>query len=389
MTSVPSTSVPPSDRKQTAQFTLQSKDAEEGAVLALSGQLNVASVSELWTPAMTLIEKTNCKKIVVDASGLEYCDGAGIGLLFELRKRQLLMGGEMVIIHLADSYQRVFDQFVPGEFRQERHQPKREHSAIEEAGRATLSFLEDAHELVSFLGELTSALWNTCRHPRRVRWSDTLLVVETAGANALPLVLLIGFIVGLVMAFQSAVILRSFGVEIYVADLIAKSMLRELGPLMTAIILAGRSGSAFAAELGTMQINEEINALKTMGLNPVRFLVVPRVLAATFITPLLTLASNLLGILGGAVVLILMGTPIVAYFNEVIKASDLIDVMGGLVKATVFGLLVAGIGCLRGLQTSSGASAVGASTTSAVVSGIVLIALSDAFFSVLYYYLGI
>ncbi|HPS00576.1 MAG TPA: MlaE family lipid ABC transporter permease subunit [Candidatus Sumerlaeota bacterium] len=389
MPSVPSTSVPPSDRKQTAQFTLQSQDAEEGAVLALSGQLNVASVSELWTPAMTLLEKTNRKRVVVDASGLEYCDGAGIGLLFELRKRQLLMGGEMVILHLADSYQRVFDQFVPGEFRQERHQPKREHSAIEEAGRATLSFLEDAHELVSFLGELTSALWNTCRHPRRVRWSDTLLVIETAGANALPLVVLIGFIVGLVMAFQSAVILRSFGVEIYVADLIAKSMLRELGPLMTAIILAGRSGSAFAAELGTMQINEEINALKTMGLNPVRFLVVPRVLAATFITPLLTLASNLLGILGGAVVLILMGTPIVAYFNEVIKASDLIDVMGGLVKATVFGLLVAGIGCLRGLQTSSGASAVGASTTSAVVSGIVLIALSDAFFSVLYYYLGI
>jgi phospholipid/cholesterol/gamma-HCH transport system permease protein len=355
----------------------------------LSGRLNTASVSDLWDSAMTLLEKTACRKIIVDASGLEYCDGAGIGLLFELRKKQMRLGGELEIRHLAEAYQRVLDQFTPGEFQRERHQPKRGHSAIEDVGRAAVSFIEDAHELISFMGEVVAALWHACLHPRRVRWNDTWLVVETSGANALPLVFLIGFIVGLVMAFQAAVILRFFGVEIFVADLIAKSMLRELGPLMTAIILAGRSGSAFAAELGTMQINEEINALKTMGLNPVRFLVVPRILATTFITPLLTLSANLLGVLGGAVVLILMDTPIVAYFNEVIKAADLIDLLGGLVKATVFGLLVAGIGCLRGLQTSSGASAVGASTTSAVVSGIVLIALSDAFFSVLYYYLGI
>jgi phospholipid/cholesterol/gamma-HCH transport system permease protein len=216
-----------------------------------------------------------------------------------------------------------------------------------------------------------------------------LLAAENAGVNALPIVALISFLIGLIMAFQSAIPMSQFGAEIYVADLVALSMLRELGPLMTAIILAGRSGSAFAAELGTMKVNEEIDALTTMGLDPVRFLVVTRVIAAVVMMPLLTLFSNLMGLAGGAIVFLSFDFPLVTYVQEVLSAVKMGDLLSGLAKAFVFGILVAGIGCLRGLQTRTGASAVGLSTTRAVVSGIVLIVLADGVFSVVFYYLGI
>jgi phospholipid/cholesterol/gamma-HCH transport system permease protein len=213
--------------------------------------------------------------------------------------------------------------------------------------------------------------------------------MEKAGVDALPIVALISFLVGLIMAFQAAIPMRYFGAEIYVANLIGLSVLRELGPLMTAIILAGRSGSAFAAELGTMKINEEIDALTTMGLDPVPFLVVPRVLAALFITPLLTLFANLFGLAGGSVVLLSLGYPMVAYVRQVQMAVSWVDLSGGLFKSLVFGLIVAAIGCLHGLRTEFGPSAVGNAATRAVVSAIILIVISDGIFSVLFYYLGI
>jgi phospholipid/cholesterol/gamma-HCH transport system permease protein len=207
--------------------------------------------------------------------------------------------------------------------------------------------------------------------------------------DALPIVALISFIVGLVMAFQAAVPMRMFGAELYVANLIGIAMVRELGPLMTAIVLAGRSASAFAAEIGTMRINEEIDALTVMGLDPVRFLIVPRVIAATLITPLLTIFSNLVGILGGALVITSMGYPIVSYYNQIASFVEWNDFAGGMVKCFVFGILIATAGCIRGYQTLSGPSAVGISTTRAVVTGIILIAVFDGIFSIVYYVLGV
>jgi phospholipid/cholesterol/gamma-HCH transport system permease protein len=191
------------------------------------------------------------------------------------------------------------------------------------------------------------------------------------------------------MAFQAVIPMRRFGAEIFVADLVGLAMVRELGPLMTAIVLTGRSGSAFAAELGTMKVNEEIDALNTMGLDPVRFLVVSRVLAALAMTPLLTVFANVIGVIGGSLVLRSLGYPFITYFNQFTSAVDHIDLLGGLVKSVVFGILVAGIGCLRGLQTRTGPAAVGESATRAVVSGIILIVIVDGIFSAVYYYLGI
>ena len=254
---------------------------------------------------------------------------------------------------------------------------------------AAAGLLADVREMVGFVGTLTFELCRLALRPMSLRWKDAFWAAERAGVNALPIVALIGFLIGLIMAFQAAMPMRKFGAEIYAADLVAISTLRELGPLMTAIVLAGRSGSAFAAEIGTMKVNEEVNALTTMGLSPFRFLVLPRVVATVAMTPLLTVFTNLCGLIGGAVVLVIMGFPLVTYANQVSGAVGMADLLGGLAKAVVFGVLVAGAGCLKGLQTKTGASAVGESTTRAVVAGIVLILVSDGVFSVVYYALGI
>ena len=191
-------------------------------------------------------------------------------------------------------------------------------------------------------------------HPDTVRWRDVWHICERAGVDALPIVALISFLLGMILAFQSAVPMKRFGAEIFVADLIGLSMLRELGPLMTAILLAGRSGAAFAAEIGTMRVNQEIDALTTMGLDPVRFLVAPRIIAAVLMTPLLTIFSDVVGLLGGALTMQTFAIPFTTFFKEVDSAVTLTDFLAGFVKSFVFAILVAGIGCLRGLQTAAG-----------------------------------
>jgi phospholipid/cholesterol/gamma-HCH transport system permease protein len=243
--------------------------------------------------------------------------------------------------------------------------------------------------LLEFAGELAVAILRAARRPRSVRWSNAWLTAEQAGVDGLPIIALVGFLLGLILAFEAGIAMRRFGAEIFVANLLAISMLRELGPLVTAIILAGRTGSAFAAELGTMKVGEEIDALITMGLEPVRFLVLPRVLAAVTMTPLLTVFANLFGLIGGAVVMQSMGFPLVTYVNQILSAVEMKDFLVGLFKSLVYGIVVAAIGCLRGLQTTTGASAVGQSTTSAVVSGIILIAIVDGVFAVVLNALGL
>jgi len=281
------------------------------------------------------------------------------------------------------------DEWDPGDLaRLESRRPPKTNLA-EDVGRAIVGFWEDIRSLISFVGELVSALGRAALDPKSVRWRDVVRIAETAGVNALPIVALVSFLMGVIMAFQGAISLRRFGADIFVANLVGLAMLRELGPLMTAIILAGRSGSAFAAELGTMKVREEIDALKTMGLDPVRFLVVTRVTAAVVMMPLLTVFADLLGLVGGAVVMRSFGIPVITFYHQVQYQVTYGSFVGGLVKSFVFGILVAAIGCLRGLQTTTGASAVGESTTRAVVSGIVLIVVTDGIFSVVFYYLNV
>jgi phospholipid/cholesterol/gamma-HCH transport system permease protein len=369
---------------------LRTEKPQDGVLkIVIEGRLDSSSTGTIWRNATQCAAVAKAPKIVLDASGIDYCDGSGLALIIQLRDQQQRSGRNFEIRGLRPEFQALLDEWEPGDVARVDGYPAERASWVEELGRAIVGIWEDVRALVTFVGELGSALAQAALRPRSARWRDSLRIAETVGVDGLPIVGLIGFLMGLIMAFQAAIPLGQFGAQIFVANLIGLAILRELGPLMTAIVLAGRSGSAFAAELGTMKVREELDALKTMGLEPVRFLVVPRVIAAVFMTPALTVFADLVGLMGGAVVLVSLGFPLITFFNQVQLAVGYGDLLGGLAKSFVFGILVAAIGCLRGLQTQTGASAVGESTTRAVVSGIILIVIADGIFSVIYYYLGI
>jgi phospholipid/cholesterol/gamma-HCH transport system permease protein len=363
-------------------------DADDGATIALAGRLDAYSVGPLWSTARAALASHPRTRLTVDCRAVDYCDGAGVALLLDMLRQPRPAGAEVRIDGLAERFRNLLDQFDPKSFAESAPaRPRR--SVIERVGIAGTEFWADLRGQIAFVGEATAALAYALRHPRMLRWRDILYVAEEAGVNALPIVALIGFLMGVILAFQSAIAMKQFGAEIFVANLLSLSILRELGPLMTAILLAGRSGAAFAAEIGTMKVNQEIDALTTMGLDPVKFLVVTRVLAATAMTVPLVVFSDLVGLIGGALVMLSFEIPIATYYKQAVSFATLTDFTGGLVKSLVFGVLIAGIGCLRGLQTETGASAVGISATRAVVSGIVLIVFVDGVFAVLFYYLGI
>jgi phospholipid/cholesterol/gamma-HCH transport system permease protein len=373
----------------TAPSVVEGRPSPDGAlVLSIVGALDTVNTGHAWRHALQLVNHHRPARLIVDASRLTYCDGAGVALLLELRRHQQSRRQTYEIQSLDPAYQSLLDLYARWETQRPEPLPQTE-SPVTQIGRATADIWKDLVLLIAFVGRLTAALADAARRPRIVRWKDAFLTAELAGVNALPIICLLGFLLGLIMAFQSAIPMRQFGTEIYVANLIGLSMLRELGPLLTAIILAGRSGSAFAAELGTMKVSEEIDALTTMGLEPVGFLVVPRVVAAVAMTPLLSVFAGLLGLIGGAIVMLSLGFPLVTYLIQVKSAVTVADLLGGLGKSFVFGIVVAAIGCLRGLQTKSGAGAVGESTTRAVVSGLVLITIVDGVFAVIFYCLGI
>ena len=255
-------------------------------------------------------------------------------------------------------------------------------------GELTFELLYNIRYMVSFLGSVILSFFQALFNPKMFRVNDTIAIMEKTGVNALPIVGLISFLLGLVIAFMSSLQLQQFGANLYVASLVAIGMVSELGPIMTAIVVAGRTGSAFAAEIGTMKISEEIDALFLMGFSPTLFLAVPRVVAAVIVVPLLTLFADIFGILGGLFVgVTLLDLTANTYITQTFKTLTLFEVMWGLSKSVVFALLIAWIGCLRGFQTKGGADAVGNAATSAVVTSIFLIILFDSIFAITRSYL--
>lgn len=254
-------------------------------------------------------------------------------------------------------------------------------------GRKTLEGLRTTLDHASFLGEVCICLAGVLRHPGRLRARDTALAMRSVGVDAVPIVGLIGFLLGLIMAFMSAVQLAQFGANIYVASLVALAMVRELGPIMTAIVVAGRSGSAFAAEIGTMRVSEEVDALVTMGFDPVHFLVLPKLVASALVVPLLALYASIFAIGGGLVVgvFILDLTP-TAYMQQTLRTLVLFDILWGFFKSGLFAILIALVGCQRGFAVRGGAKNVGRATTSAVVTSIFLIIFVDSVLAVILRY---
>lgn len=296
-------------------------------------------------------------------------------------------GKNFAVEGLAENFRAMYDRIDRRQLEASKAPVRPQLGAVSAVGEAVAERASDWRDEAEFVGEVSAGLVALGREPARLRVREWWDIVEKAGSNALPIVALISFLMGMIMAFQAAMPMRQFGVDIFVVNLVALTMTRELGPIMTAIVLAGRSGSAFAAEIGTMKVNEELAALTTMGLSPARFLAVPRVLAGVAVTPVLTIYSMAIGVAGGIFVMILLGFPLSTLMHQLSGSLRVDDVLAGLIKSFFFGAVVAGVGCLRGLQTGAGAAAVGDSTTRAVVTSIFLIVLIDAVFAVVYYQL--
>ncbi len=362
---------------------------ETNLKIVLGARLDAKTTAGLWPQVVRKIAEVKPEMLVVDASGIEYCDGAGMALLLQLKQTQERDDRQIQIKGLRSEFEQLMNLFDPGRSSVPEHQPLSFRRVAEQAGKAVVDILQELRAQISFTGEICVKLTNTLFHLGSLRWKDTFLIAEKSGANAVGITALLGFLIGVILAFQSAIAMGKYGAEIYVADLVVIVIFRELGPLLTAFVMAARTGSAFAAEIGTMKVNEEIDALTTMGLEPVRFLVIPRILATVFISPLLTMFNNLCGVIGCGLVMLTIGFSPITLMNQIQGAGDLTDLFGGLAKTFVFGSLIASIGCLRGLQTKTGASAVGDSATSAVVTSIIAIVLADGVFAVIFYFLGI
>jgi phospholipid/cholesterol/gamma-HCH transport system permease protein len=261
---------------------------------------------------------------------------------------------------------------------------------LDRVGSAAIDFWRSLKDMLAFIGEISTSSVRLCVGKARFRVSDFLLILQECSAEALPIVSLISLLVGLILAFVGAIQLQLFGAQIYVADLVGIGMTRAMGAIMTGIIMAGRTGAAFAASIGTMQVNEEIDALQTTGVSPVDFLVLPRMLALTIVMPLLTLYADLMGMLGGLVVGVLgLDLSVMEYYQETVKSVGLTNVWIGVFSGFVYGILISLAGCMRGMQCGRSASAVGDATTSAVVTSIVSIVVATAVITVLCNILGI
>ncbi len=359
---------------------------EGHARVILRGRLNAETTIECWNQLERALRGAKVKTLEVDASGLQLCDSAGLALLRYLNMGKMTPDASVSVTGLEAGLDKLFRGFTAEDY--EAFHPVvriKCQSLPAETGTAVRHIAADLGEVVAFIGEIVAKLPTTIWNRKRMRWPEVRRVFELAGANAVPIISLISVLVGLIIAFEAAEQLVKFGAQIYVANMIGLIMVRELGPLLAAIMLAGRSGSAFAAEIGTMKVNEELNALETFGLDPVRFLVVQRITAGILLTPLLTFYAALMGVLGGVLVTLGFGFPLALIINQITSTVQLSDVALATAKGVVFGAIVSGVGCLRGLQTQQGPSAVGVSTTRAVVTSILLIIIADAIFSILYF----
>ncbi len=319
------------------------------------------------------------ESVLFDTKGLGSWDSA---LLLFLRRIEDLCrrsGVEFRTEGLPEGARKLLYLASPDRQRKGVVRGERRRGFLERVADATLDSLGSLREALAFIGEAAVALGRLARGKATFRRSDLLEIVQETGAQALPIVSLISLLVGLILAFVGAVQLRMFGAQIYVADVVGIGMARVMGAIMAGIVMAGRTGAAFAARLGTMQVNEEIDALKTLGISPMEFLVLPRMLALALMMPLLTLYADLAGILGGLLVGVgMLDLGVMEYYHETRAAVTLANLWIGIFHGAVFGVLVALSGCFRGMQSGRSASAVGEATTSAVVTGIVSIIVATA-----------
>ena len=361
---------------------------DEGGVVhvVLTGDLTSATISGIRASIEQSLPARISKGIALDLAGVTQLDASGVSIAVFLSR--LATARALTYQTLGANKDR--ELLVDLALRGQELQPHPPHiSAVRVAGIFAIGAGAFVVELISFIGEMALVVVHIVKRPKLLRMRDTVNFMARHGTDAVPVVGLLGLLIGAIIAFQTFDPLAKYGAKLQVADVVAISIVRELGPLITAIILAGRSGSAFAAEIGTMKVTQELDALRTFGIDPVRFLVIPRLLAVVIVTPLLSVYASILGVFGGYLILGPHGFTGAQYMDEVRKALTIGGFLQGLAKAAVFAILVASIGCLAGLRTGQGPGAVGMSTTRAVVAGIVAIVVADSVLGAFFYTLGI
>jgi phospholipid/cholesterol/gamma-HCH transport system permease protein len=365
-----------------------SQESPDKLTIHFQERLDVSNAAPLIKEFNILLRTHKPDNLVIDLDKLTDLDDYGVSVLVELKKT---MGGRQGNFSLTNISEKVNEILTMHRFNVLGQQSVSVHKTSQNfftnLGNSTFTIGSEIRFMLTFLGDTCFSFLMFLRHPGSLRFNDTVENMKRVGLDALPIVGLISFLLGLIMAFMSSVQLQQFGANIYVASLVGISMTRELGPIMTAIIVAGRSGSSFAAEIGTMKISEEVDALSTMNINPNFFLVLPRMFAALLVMPILTIFSDLFAIAGGLLVgVTMLDLTVSGYTNQTINTLTLFDVFWGVFKSGIFALLISWTGCLKGFQVKGGAAGVGKATTSAVVTGIFLIVLSDSLLVVILRY---
>lgn len=366
-------------------------DKDSSLVISIVGELTVNSVSAIWNQAMDLHKKYSPQTLILEAKNLTYSDSIGAALILTLKERQFKAQKKFLIKNPTSELQKlltfldvkktavtppVLVEVTPTDF-------------ISKTGKVLVDVLQEIQNNITFFGRLIVYFLQIIIHPARIRYQDFWRAMEDIGPKALPIVFLIGFLVGVIITFQSAEPFSRFDAQIYIVDLVGLGLVREMGPLMTAILLAGRTASAFAAEIGSMKINQELDALSTMGIDAIKFLAVPRILAALIMTPLLSMFLIASGLLGCYLIMLSLDYNSHLIIKELYDIVSIQDFFAGLIKTFVFGAIIASVGCLHGIKTTLGASAVGVSTTKAVVTSLIMLTVVDGIFAVIYYVLGV
>jgi phospholipid/cholesterol/gamma-HCH transport system permease protein len=359
--------------------------------LGIAGKVHVDNAREVLKQLEGAINADPLRNVVVDLGEVNYFDSAGVAVLLEINRKSAQLNNAVKMVNVGPRIEGLLKLVdFEGQKATSILQPRDEPGILVQIGQGAEDLYANIRDILTFIGASVVALFQDLSRPGKVRWDGFLTLLARAGSDAVPIVTCLSFLMGAVLAFQAAIQLRKFGANIFVADLVSVSICLEMGPLMTAITVAGRSGAAFAAQIGTMKVTEEVDALQVMAIDPMRYLVSPRILAIAIICPCLTLFADMVGILGGCVVanLSLDLTP-TTFFTQVTKVLEVSDVTKGLIKSFAFGIEIATIGCLRGFQVRGGAESVGWATTSTVVTSIFVIVATDAIFSMLYHYLDL
>ncbi|MGO8822461.1 MAG: MlaE family lipid ABC transporter permease subunit [Desulfomonilaceae bacterium] len=369
------------------QIQFKQKSFDE-ILIEIIGSVSVEDAVSVNKELSELLESQPLKNVELNLGGLNYLDGAGIAVIRNFIRNCNKLRNTITLFNIPDGAKRFLDQdqcsIYDGKNTLEEVE---EPDFADQIGQGLVQLKQNAYEIITFLGSVVEAFSSGLRHPVSIKWEGFAKLFEKAGVDAVPIVTILSLLMGAILGFQAAIQLRKFGANIFVADLVSLSICLEMGPLLTALIISGRSGAGYAGHVGSMQVSQEIDALQVLGIDPVLYLVLPRILALALAAPCLTVLADVMGITGGCLVagFSLDVTP-TAYFNQVQKVLEVSDVFKGLIKSFVFGIQIAGIGCFRGFQVKGGAESVGSATTSAIVTCIFVTTVTNALFAVLFYY---